>query len=79
MVVKKLSRVGWLTEAKDDDKELSQMGGAAAGPGSLLQRDVPFTIILVEYLVRCTAAIKAYLAQIISPEIKLSTEAIFYY
>ena len=27
----------------------------------------------------CTAAKNAYLAQIISPEIKLSTKAIFYY
>jgi hypothetical protein len=27
----------------------------------------------------CTAAKNAHLAQIISPEIKLSTEAIFYY
>ena len=52
VVVKELSRIGWLAETKDDDKELPQMGGTAAGHGSLLQRDVPLSIILVVYLVR---------------------------
>ena len=52
VVVKKLSRVGWFAEAKDDDKKLSQMWSVAACPGSLLQRNFPLTIILIEYLVR---------------------------